>query len=429
MSQCIKTYIFTFLTFTVLHVAVNAQSGGQNHPGETGLNVVVIDPGHGGRDYGTSVGGLREKDIVLDIGLRLGEDIKNKFPDVKVIYTRDKDVFIPLHTRAEIANKNKADLFISIHVDYVDAKSVSGAETFILGNNRSDENLNIAKKENSVILLEDNYTTTYQGFDPNSAESYIMFETVQNEYLDQSLRFASLIEDNFRTYANRPVRGVKQAGFLVLRETTMPSVLVETGFISNYGEKQYLSSEAGRSRLAGAIFQAFSDYKNIIEERSTFGLDTKKNNTTNPDSDSGSQSVTDNFNNRRDKSDDPGYQAGNIPGVRASESGMGREPGRSGGNSGEIKVDKNVAEIWFAIQVAVTTGKVKMNMTNFKGEKNIFEIKSGNKFKYYIGRYSSYGEANEEKERINKKFDDAFVVAFENKRPIPIKEALRKTNK
>ncbi len=239
------------------------------------MAVVVIDPGHGGKDLGASVGKANEKDIVLDISLKLGEKINSAFPDVKLIYTRKSDVFIPLYERAAIANQNKADLFISIHVNYVEQTYVKGAETFVLGQYRSKDNLEVAKKENAVILLEDNYNTTYEGFDPNSPESYIMFELVQDEYLEQSVAFASDIQEQFREIADRADRSVKQAGFIVLRRTTMPSVLVEVGFISNAEERKFMLSENGQNELANAIFNAFSEYKKRIEDKSRFAIKTE----------------------------------------------------------------------------------------------------------------------------------------------------------
>ncbi|MBN2263641.1 MAG: N-acetylmuramoyl-L-alanine amidase, partial [Prolixibacteraceae bacterium] len=242
------------------------------------LKTVVIDAGHGGKDPGAIIGEVKEKDIVLDVALLTGKLIKDKYPEVNVIYTRNKDVFVPLADRAEIANKNKADLFISLHVNVFKQSSIYGAETFILGNHRSEENLKVAQLENSVILLEDDYSTRYEGFDPNSAESYIMFELIQNEFLEQSRFFADQIQNSFINYANRKSRGVKQAGFLVLRRTSMPSVLVELGFISNKNEIVYLVSNEGKQQMAKAIASAFINYKNRIDSRSVIAGNNNNNN-------------------------------------------------------------------------------------------------------------------------------------------------------
>jgi len=271
--------IIKVLVFVVIYLvfSLNVTSGRNSFPtrdDDKHISVIVIDPGHGGKDSGTAMGKDMEKDIVLDMGLRLGELIKNKYPEIKVIYTRKTDVFIPLYERANIANKNKADLFISIHVNGTESTNVFGTETFVLGEHRSKDNFEVVKKENSVIMLEDDYKTTYEGFDPNSPESYIMFEFVQSEYLEQSIMLASSIQKQF-SLAKRSDRSVKQAGFLVLRQTAMPSVLVELGFISNRDERSYLTSESGKATLAAAILKAFDDYKRKIESKSSFNMHTE----------------------------------------------------------------------------------------------------------------------------------------------------------
>ncbi|MDA3817443.1 MAG: N-acetylmuramoyl-L-alanine amidase [Prolixibacteraceae bacterium] len=240
------------------------------------LKTVVIDPGHGGRDPGAVVGNVKEKDIVLEVALLTGKYINEKFDDVNVIYTRDKDVFVQLDKRAEIANKNDADLFISMHVNYFHSSSINGAETFVLGNHRSEENLKVAQMENSVILLEEDYSTRYEGFDPNSAESYIMFELIQNEFLEQSTFFADKLQKSFVSAAKRKNRGVKQAGFLVLRQTSMPSVLVELGFLSNSRDKVYMLSDEGKKRMANSVADAFANYKRRVDSRSSIPVKTTK---------------------------------------------------------------------------------------------------------------------------------------------------------
>ncbi len=231
---------------------------------------VVIDPGHGGKDPGALGKHIREKDVVLAIGLKLGKYIEENFEDVKVIYTRSTDVFIPLHDRADIANKNKADLFISIHANSLPGSSATGTETFVMGEYKNSSNLEVAKKENAVITLEDNYTTRYEGFDPNSDDSYIVFSLLQKTYLYQSLEFAGFIQQQFRERAGRIDRGVKMAGFLVLWKTTMPSVLVETGFLTSSGEESFLGSDQGQDYIASAIYRAFKAYKEKIENNSHF---------------------------------------------------------------------------------------------------------------------------------------------------------------
>ncbi|NQU85729.1 MAG: N-acetylmuramoyl-L-alanine amidase [Mariniphaga sp.] len=407
MSLRIKIFIFLIFIIATQINALGSYNSTISYDTEPGLNVVIIDPGHGGKDFGTSVGEIKEKDIVLDIGLKLGKQISQAFPGIKVVYTRKKDIFIPLNKRAEVANNSKADLFISIHANYVGVKSVSGTETFVLGNHRSQDNLEIAKKENSVILLEENYITTYEGFDPNSHESYIMFETVQNVYLEQSLQFASFVQGQFKREAKRNDRGIKMAGFLVLRETTMPSVLVETGFISNEAEKIYINSEAGKSNLANAIFEAFCDYKNIIDEKSSFNLNVlSTSETVLPESNSSETKI--------------------ITEPKAREI-IKLDTEKSNDNKSEsiIKIDDST--IWFRVQVGVTSRQIDLTSSNFNDEKDIIELQSGKYYKYYIGKYKDYNQASIEKVRLNKKFEGAFVVAFDGNKTIPIKEAIQKT--
>ena len=224
---------------------------------------VVIDPGHGGRDPGAVGANSLEKNIVLAVGLKLGELIESNHPYVRVVFTRRTDVFVPLHERAEIANQANGDLFISIHCNAVagaSAQTAQGAEVFVLGMHRSDDNLAAAKRENAVIFLEEDYAVRYAGFDPNDPISYIIFEFLANEHLDRSIQFASLVQNQLVNSANRVNRGVRQAGFLVLREVAMPSVLVELGFISNREEERFMMSAEGQRILANSIYEGFRQY-------------------------------------------------------------------------------------------------------------------------------------------------------------------------
>ncbi len=340
------------------------------------IRTVVIDPGHGGKDPGAVYGNVREKDIVLDIGLKLGNYIKSSFPDVRVVYTRDKDVFVPLFQRAAIANKHDADLFISIHVNAVSRGNAQGTETYILGQHRSKDNLEVAKKENAVILLEADYKTTYEGFDPNSPESYIMFELVQEEYLEQSAMLAASIQDQFRERVQRVDRSVKQAGFLVLRQISMPGVLVEAGFLSHPSERNFLQSETGRDYLASAMFRAFRDYKKKIEARSSFHLVTV-----------------------------PTAETELVANVSTGI--------------------ENESNIYFSVQIASLSKEVKTQPENFKGEQNIFMQKKGNGYRYFSGRFASAEEARAEQKRLQKKFTGAFVVAFINNELVPANKAMQ----
>ena len=229
---------------------------------------VVIDAGHGGYDSGAKGKNSREKDIALAIALKTGNLIQKNCPGVEVIYTRESDVFVELYRRAQIANQNKADLFISIHCNANPSPLAFGTETYVMGLHKSEANLSVARAENASILLEDDYSARYDGFKPNSPEAYIIFSLFQNAYLDKSLNFASRVESSFTENTKLPERGVKQAGFLVLYKTTMPGVLIETGFLSNPSEEAFLNSSVGQDRLSYAIFRAFDDFKRIAEGNS-----------------------------------------------------------------------------------------------------------------------------------------------------------------
>ena len=230
------------------------------------IKKVVIDPGHGGHDAGCSGSDSKEKHIALSIAKKMKAAIEAQHPDIQVILTRDRDVFIPLNRRAAIANEIQADLFISVHCNSIrDANYVRGSETYVLGTHKMKENLDVAKRENASVLFEENYAQTYN-FDPNSNEGHITMSLYQNAYLEQSLLFASQVEKNVKDHTPMRSRGVKQAGFLVLRETTMPSVLIETGYLTNGSDQAYLSSAEGQNRMANVIAKAFSEYRMVMEK-------------------------------------------------------------------------------------------------------------------------------------------------------------------
>jgi len=372
-------FAFLIIAFTLfMHPAIFAQD-----PSSKPF-IVVIDPGHGGQDAGAMYKNIREKDIVLQIGLKLGNYIRQNMPDTKVIFTRNKDIFIPLHQRAGIANSSKADLFISIHANFCGYPSISGTETFVLGLHRSEENLEVAKKENSVILMEEDYSARYEGFDPNSPESYIMFEMVQDEYLDQSITMASFVQAQFKSVALRRDRGVKQAGFLVLRRTSMPGILIETGFISNHAEAQYLNSEGGQAYLASAIFQAFKKYKSAIETKSDFKLVAQKNIQENMDS----------------VIDETMLRKKTTP---------------------EKPAEK---DIYFSVQLAAVSSKIDPSPSNFKGLHDVYLREQNGMYKYMYGKERSYDEIKRRRREAQKKFPQAFIVAFKNGNQIPVKNVL-----
>jgi N-acetylmuramoyl-L-alanine amidase len=260
MSYTLKTLlIFSWIVFCSFTFKSDAEGG---------IRVVVIDAGHGGKDTGARGKISREKDIVLDITLELARKIKTEMPDVKVVLTRASDKFVELNERSNIANRRKADLFISIHCNSLPKNKTSpaGTETFVMGLHKTNENLEVAKRENASILLEKNYEEKYKGFNPNSPLAYIMLANRQNAYIASSLSFAGKIERQFKKHADRNSRGVKQAGFMVLWQTAMPSVLVEAGFLSHSQEEKYLNSEEGQDEIAEAIFRAFKQYKEEVED-------------------------------------------------------------------------------------------------------------------------------------------------------------------
>jgi N-acetylmuramoyl-L-alanine amidase len=228
------------------------------------VRTVVIDAGHGGKDVGCNGKVSHEADVALQLALQVGNLIEKNLPDVKVIYTRKTDTFVELIDRAGIANKNNADLFISIHLN-AGPPAAFGTETYAMGLHTSRGNLDVAKRENSVILQEDNYRENYSGFDPNSPQSHILFTLHQSAYMDNSLRFAQKVENEFKTKVGRTSRGVKQAGFLVLWKSYMPSVLIECGFLTNPNEEKFLNDKTGQSYMASGIYRAFKDYKRELE--------------------------------------------------------------------------------------------------------------------------------------------------------------------
>ncbi|MEJ2005363.1 MAG: N-acetylmuramoyl-L-alanine amidase [Cyclobacteriaceae bacterium] len=255
-----STIIFLLLAIFLLTSSNTRQSS------EFKVKKVVIDAGHGGKDPGTHGKFSNEKDIVLDVATRVGAYINEYLPDVEVIYTRDDDTFVDLEDRAAVANSKDADVFISIHANALPSKpTVYGTETYVMGLHKSEGNFEVAKRENSVILYEEGYEEKYEGFDPNSAESVILFSLTQSAYIENSLNLASRVEEQFGKRAGRKSRGVKQAGFWVLWRTTMPSILVEIGYLTNAKEEKELNDKSVQGNIASGIFRAFRDYKNEIE--------------------------------------------------------------------------------------------------------------------------------------------------------------------
>ena len=374
---------------------------------------LVIDPGHGGNDPGAIYQNVREKDIVLSLALKLGKQINREMPDVKIIFTRNTDIFIPLHKRAEKAIDNKADLFLSLHANSCPTPSVKGTETFVLGMHKTEENLEVAKKENSVILIEDDYTTRYEGFDPNSSESYIMFDLVQEQYFNQSVNIAALIQDNFRNQALRKDRGVKQAGFLVLRQTSMPSILIETGYLSNIEEAKYLNSGKGQEELAKSICAAIKAYKEAYLTRSDFTIpETWKQKATSPAKANKAEPTIEN----RAENGMP-KKTINTENTTAKNAQKTRTAGTNS------KAEKSALTIHYSVQIAVAQKKIETQPYNFKGLKSIYVLEQNGVYKYYYGKESSYKAILQRKKEAQQLYSDAFIAAFANGQQISLEEA------
>lgn len=365
---------------------------------------VVIDAGHGGKDPGTVVGRAKEKTIVLDVALKLGKLIRQNQKNVRVIFTRDGDYYVPLMDRAQIANKANADLFISIHANYCDSPSIYGTETYVLGLHRSEDNLNVAKKENSVILLEDDYTTRYEGFNPNLSESYIMFELIQDTYLDQSLRFASVLQSNFRKQALRHDREVRQAGFLVLRETAMPSVLIETGYLSNKKENSYLLSDAGRNEIAESIYGSLTSYLSKIDAKDNIAIQSK--NDSSPKNTNSTVSET-TKSSRKAKTFSPAPKNGKTDSkpVAAPKQKEIRET-----NAGKNDSDK----MTYAIQIGVFSKRIGSDSKLFKGLAPVRELVKDGRYKYVCFESETFKGARANFAKVSRIFPDAFVVSVKN---------------
>ena len=352
--------------------------------------VVVIDAGHGGHDPG-AVGKIsKEKNINLNVALKLGKQIQKNCPDVKVVYTRTRDVFIPLDRRAEIANNAKADLFISIHTNALAKnRTAKGASTWTLGLAKSDANLEVAKRENSVILYESDYKTRYAGFNPNSAESYIIFEFMQNKHMEQSISLASEIQKSFGA-CKRVDRGVRQAGFLVLRKTSMPSVLVELGYISNRQEEQFMRTAAGQNKLAEALYDAFCKYKKNYDRR--------KGNI--------SGAVVAPVAN--EKTPPPGSEADILNKKQQATR-------QKTSVSSTTSVNRNTkGKVIYKIQFLTSNKKLPANSRLFKGYKNVdFYVEKGI-YKYTYGETSDFNSIRKMRRTIAKDFKDAFIIAFKD---------------
>jgi len=344
------------------------------------VDKIVIDAGHGGKDPGTSGKYSKEKDIALKIALKFGKYVEENFPEVKVIYTRKTDVFVELYRRAQIANENDADLFVSIHCNGVKSSSPYGTETFVMGLHKSEANLEVARKENASILMEDNYSEQYDGYDPNSPEAFIIFSMFQNAYLNQSLDIASKVQYQFRERVKRKDRGVKQQGFLVLYRTAMPGILIVAGFLTNPDEEQFLRSEQGQTYIASAIYRAFKEYKKEYEShtQSSSLLIAKKD-------------------------------------ISA--------------NQNETFVDTisdNDEGIVFMVQFFSSEKNLPVNSACFKNLHAVQKYHNKGQYKYTTASMKSIDEASKLKKQMRKQgYRDAFVIAFNNGERIKVNEAVK----
>ena len=350
----------------LLPFGAGAQDGGVR------LKTVVIDAGHGGHDPGavSKSSKLSEKQINLDLALRLGARIEREYPDVKVIYTRKTDRFVELAERGNIANRNHADLFISIHVNSAKSTAASGTETFVMGTDKSESNMAVCKRENSVILLEDDYSTTYEGFDPDNPESYIIFNLMQNAHFEQSIAFASLVQRGF--IDNGPIkksRGVRQAPLMVLWRTTMPSVLIEVGFLSNSSDRSILNQKDSRQEIADDIFNAFAAFKRTYDTDGSFTLDPSALDTS------------------EEAAPEPA-----APSAQAAAAITGTH---------------------YEIQILASPKKLKTGAPDLKGEKE-YRCRFINGFyKYSVGNFSTREEASRRLPEVKKKFPGAFIVKID----------------
>lgn len=382
---------------------------------------LVIDAGHGGHDTGAPGKFSKEKDINLKTALAFGEYVEKNCPDVKVIYTRKKDVFVELKDRAGIANKAKADLFISIHTDALENNSVArGMTTYTLGMHRAKDNLDVAQRENSVILIEKNYKETYQGFDPNSAESYIIFEFMQDKNMQRSVDLATFIQNKTCQAADRPSRGVKQAGFLVLRETSMPSCLVELGFITTPAEEKLLNEDVTIDNIAKGIYNAFVEYKKKYDNNITVPYKAEEPTINIVDVVPGQEKKEEVRAEKPDKT------------VKAEE----KEEKKEGKKKKEKEEEEKEKTLYvasgdnagvpvFKVQILATDRPFKKGDAHFKGRTDYNQYTENGMTKYTIGETTDYNEILRLKSELQATFGDCFVVAFKEGQKMNISEAIK----
>lgn len=407
-------FLMSFLTF----FTVEAQSELIKSK-SFNVQTIVIDAGHGGHDPGCLGSSSQEKHVCLGVALKLGKLINAYYPDVKVIYTRDKDVFVKLHERANIANRNKANLFISIHANSAQNKSAYGTETYVMGTKYTDRNLELSKRENSVILLEKDHEKNYDGYDPTSPMSNILMSLYQQEYLESSINFASKVEHQFKIRNERRSRGVRQRVLLVMYKTTMPSVLIEVGFLTNSENQKLLKEEYGQAETAGAIFRAFVEYKSEMEGISTSEVALKE-----------AKAFADwekmLVNVLKIKVGE--YQAKEIDKrVKSSIDSVQKVVAKQQAvekKSNTEKKDPKSCDVLFRVQITSSSKKIPLNSRKFKDVKDVFEYESNGIFKYAVGNCVTQKEVIELQKEVKKTvFSDAFVIAFYKQKRVSVKKA------
>ena len=382
------------------------------------VKTVVIDAGHGGHDPGCLGSSSQEKHVCLGVALKLGKLINNYFPDVKVIYTRDKDVFVRLHERANVANKNKADLFISIHANSAQNKAAYGTETYVMGTKYTDRNLEMSKRENSVILLEDDHEKNYDGYDPNSPMTNMILGLYQQEFLQSSINFATKVEHQFKTRNNRHSRGVRQRVLLVMYKTTMPSVLIEVGFLTNKDNEALLKKEMGQAETAGAVFRAFVEYKREMEGKASSEIAIEEAKLF-ADWDSTLTKILKLKVNEKKAEEIKDRLAASKDSVATSIEAKKAE---------EKKVQSNVAvkdlDVLFRVQITSSSKKILLNSRKFKDMPKVFEYQSNGMYKYAVGNCATMEEAAALQKKVKAKvYNDAFVVAFYKGERVSVKKA------
>lgn len=368
-----------------------------------GIKKIVIDAGHGGKDPGAIGKRSKEKDIALKVALLTGNYISEKLDDVEVFYTRKTDVYVDLLKRAQVAHDVDADLFISIHVDAVGSKSVYGPSTYILGLHRTEDNLRVAQKENAVIKLEDDYEDKYEGFDPAKPESYIIFSFVQDAYLKQSTELANTIQTEFRTRAGRKDRGVHQAGFLVLRETSMPSVLVELGYITNTNEESFLNTKQGQEYMASAIFRSVRDYKKDIENRNHVAV-TSEAPVTPP--------------TKEEIKEEPKVEKKSIPKEETATVVIAPEVVMK--KPAPVEAKKDI--IVFKLQIMASKTQIKKTSSKFANLQKVGSYNEGGYYKYTLGKSENINDIKVIKSDVKNRFPDAFIIGFKNDKKLTFAE-------